>query len=217
MKLAMDSKLAISDVMLMAMSTAVSAVPRRTSRRLSDFSDIAHLTVTFNGISLTPKQKSWIKCAFDKWKKKSPVSVGDWVHTYIQQRHKDWKNELSKKSHLVQLYSETITKIIEMAIESLDSLDDSLGSLLVSYTSDNGILNGKEGFDLTYWTYVSEALCHLAKEFPVKSNKWETVNGWRIVILFLTNKLEYGFHLEESPKSKSLRYERSFDNPCYME
>uniref|UniRef100_A0A914RRG1 Uncharacterized protein n=1 Tax=Parascaris equorum TaxID=6256 RepID=A0A914RRG1_PAREQ len=125
----MDARSAIADAMMMAMSTAVSAVPRRTSRRLSDFSDIAHLTVAFNGIRLTEKQKEWIK-----------VTPGEWVYEYLRQKYPSVRVDFEKNEQLVREHQQTITNIIEMAVESVDSLDDSLGPLLVSYASENGIL-----------------------------------------------------------------------------
>uniref|UniRef100_A0A915ACC9 Uncharacterized protein n=1 Tax=Parascaris univalens TaxID=6257 RepID=A0A915ACC9_PARUN len=136
----MDARSAIADAMMMAMSTAVSAVPRRTSRRLSDFSDIAHLTVAFNGIRLTEKQKEWIKNGFKKWRENSKVTPGEWVYEYLRQKYPSVRVDFEKNEQLVREHQQTITNIIEMAVESVDSLDDSLGPLLVSYASENGIL-----------------------------------------------------------------------------
>ncbi|VDM39532.1 unnamed protein product [Toxocara canis] len=193
----MDTRSAIADTMMMAMSTAMSAVPRRSSRRLSDFSDIAHLT---NG--------------FKKWRDSSKVTPGEWVHEYLRQKYPSVRAEFEKNAQLVKQHQQTITDIIEMAVESFarfNFADDSLGPLLVSYASENGILEEREGFDRLYWARVSEALCQLSRQFPLKSHKWDTVSSWRIVILFIINKIEYGFQLE----TKSLKSQRSFDNPCY--
>ncbi|VDK46523.1 unnamed protein product [Anisakis simplex] len=207
----MDSRSAIADTMMMAMSTAISAVPRRNSRRLSDFSDIAHLTVSFTGIHLNEKQKHWVVNGFRKWREKSKVTAGEWVHQYIRHKYSTTRFEFEKNHEMVKQYERTITDIIEMAVESVDSLDDSLGPLLVSYAGENGILEEREGFGRLYWTRVSEGLCQLARQFPIRTHKWDTISSWRIIILFIVKKIEYGFQLE----TKSLASERSFDNPCY--
>lgn len=57
----METGYAITQNIYMAMSAAISVVPHRSSRTLSDFSDIAHLTVAFHGMRLSDKQKLWIK------------------------------------------------------------------------------------------------------------------------------------------------------------
>uniref|UniRef100_A0A0N5AH18 GLOBIN domain-containing protein n=1 Tax=Syphacia muris TaxID=451379 RepID=A0A0N5AH18_9BILA len=182
--------------MMTAMSSAMS-MPRRTSRRLSDFSDIAYLTVAFNGFSLTEKQKQLIKIGYKKWSESTTVTVGEWVYQYIFHKFPSVKGKFAKDEKSLAENQRRITDIIEMAVESVDSLDDSLGSFLVSYSSENGFLGESEGFDRGYWEIVSEALCQLSRHFPVKSHKSDTVLAWRIVILFVINKIEYGFNLDE--------------------
>ncbi|KHN77213.1 hypothetical protein Tcan_15462 [Toxocara canis] len=100
----MDTRSAIADTMMMAMSTAMSA----------------------NG--------------FKKWRDSSKVTPGEWVHEYLRQKYPSVRAEFEKNAQLVKQHQQTITDIIEMAVESVDSLDDSLGPLLVSYASENGIL-----------------------------------------------------------------------------
>lgn len=68
-----------------------------------------------------------------------------------------------------------------------------------------------EGFDRRFWGYVAEALCALSRDFPLKRHKWDTISAWRIIVLFIVKKLEYGFQLGIN----SMKSDQSFDNPCY--
>ncbi|CAJ0954924.1 unnamed protein product, partial [Mesorhabditis belari] len=210
----MDARSAIADTMLMAMSTAIHAVPRRSSRRLSDFSDIAHLTVSFNGISLTPRQHKLIKNGYERWRRESEQTAGEWTLDYVARRDSQLRLDFERHRELAKIHAAAITDVLDMAVESVEALDDSLGPLLVSYSSQNGVLEEKECFDRNYWSRVSEALCQLARQFPIKTHKWDTVAAWRIVILFIVNKIDYGFQLEKNG-APSLTQQHSFDNPAY--
>ncbi|GMT28296.1 hypothetical protein PFISCL1PPCAC_19593, partial [Pristionchus fissidentatus] len=208
-KKSMDARSALADTMLMAVSTAMQVVPRRASRRLSDFSDIAHLTVEFNGIRLNQQQRKLIKSGYDRWRKKSCVSAGEWVHSFVSSKDYRLKEVMEREEETTRLHRETITHLLEMAVESLDCLDDNLGPLLISYTSPQGVFEEKAGFDREYWSRISEGMCQLARNFPSKTNKYETICAWRIVVLFICNKIEMGFNLNEKEPREG------FDNPCY--
>ncbi|VDD94707.1 unnamed protein product [Enterobius vermicularis] len=192
-----------TETMMTAMTSAMSAVPRRSSRRLSDFSDIAYLTVAFDGFSLTEKQKQLIKVGYKKWCENATETVGEWVYQYIFQKFPSMKMKFDKNPELLSDHERKITDIVEMAVESVDSLDDSLGSFLVSYPSEGKFLGEPDGFDRAYWEVVSEALCQLSRQFPIKTHKSDTILAWRIVILFIMNKIEYGFRLEKKRDSNS--------------
>ncbi|CAJ0578091.1 unnamed protein product, partial [Mesorhabditis spiculigera] len=212
----MDARSAIADTMMMAMSTAIHAVPRRSSRRLSDFSDIAHLTVSFTGISLTPRQHKLIKTGYECWRNTQKQTAGEWALDYVARRDPQLRLQFERHQELAKAHAAAITDVLEMAVESVEALDDSLGPLLVSYASQNGVLEEKECFDRIYWSRVSEALCQLARQFPIKSQKWDTVAAWRIVILFIVNKIDYGFQLEKKEGPLLLAHQNaSFDNPAY--
>ncbi|GMR53374.1 hypothetical protein PMAYCL1PPCAC_23569, partial [Pristionchus mayeri] len=208
-KESMDARSALADTMLMAVSTALQVVPRRSSRRLSDFSDIAHLTVQFDGVTLSHQQRKLIKNGYESWRKKSCLSAGRWVHSFVASKDDRLREMMERNEVTTKRHEETMTQLLDMAVESLESLDDSLGPLLISYTSPQGAFEEKAGFDRVYWSRVSEGMCQLARHFPSKANKYETVCAWRIVVLFICNKIELGFNLlEKEPKD-------GFDNPCY--
>uniref|UniRef100_A0AC35TNR4 RUN domain-containing protein n=1 Tax=Rhabditophanes sp. KR3021 TaxID=114890 RepID=A0AC35TNR4_9BILA len=197
----METKSALSEAMMVAFSTAASVVPKKTSRNLSDFRDIAHLAVAVNGFVLTPRQRLLITTSYSKWHKKSKILVGDWVHKYLIENTKDLKEILmdDQNKEVVKLYSSTITDIIDMAVESLDYLDDALGPLLVSYTASGGILSGQALFDAHYWKCVCEALCQLVgKELSYsRLIKYDTIYSWRILILFISAKIASGLEIKE--------------------
>ncbi|KAF8366576.1 hypothetical protein PRIPAC_84405 [Pristionchus pacificus] len=208
-KESMDARSALADTMLMAVSTALQVVPRRSSRRLSDFSDIAHLTVQFDGVTLNHQQRKLIKNGYDSWRKKSCISSGRWVHSFVSSKDDRLKEIMEGNEETTRIHEETITHLLDMAVESLESLDDSLGPLLISYTGPQGVFEEKDGFDRLYWSRVSEGMCQLARNFPSKANKYETVCAWRIVVLFICNKIELGFNLLEKESRDGI------DNPCY--
>uniref|UniRef100_A0A0N5BMC7 DUF3475 domain-containing protein n=1 Tax=Strongyloides papillosus TaxID=174720 RepID=A0A0N5BMC7_STREA len=197
----METKSAISEAMMVAFSTAVSVVPKKTSRNLSDFRDIAHLAVAVNGFVLTPRQRLLITTSYAKWqKKKVNETVGQWVHKYICDNYKDLKKILTDPNNkeAVELYTTTITSIIDMSIESLEYLDDALGPLLVSYTAQGGLLSEYEDlFNEYYWKCVCEALCQFGKELSYsRLLRYDTIYAFRIVILFISKKISNGFEMK---------------------
>uniref|UniRef100_A0A0K0EJW8 Cyclin N-terminal domain-containing protein n=1 Tax=Strongyloides stercoralis TaxID=6248 RepID=A0A0K0EJW8_STRER len=198
----METKSAISEAMMVAFSTAVSVVPKKTSRNLSDFKDIAHLAVAVNGFALTPRQRLLITTSYAKWQKKkgNNETVGQWVHRYICDNYKDLKQILTdpKNKEAVELYTTTITSIIDMSIESLEYLDDALGPLFVSYTAEGGLLSGYEDlFNEYYWKCVCEALCQFGKELSYsRLLRYDTIYAFRIVILFISKKITNGFQMK---------------------
>uniref|UniRef100_A0A0N4ZUR1 Exocyst subunit Exo70 family protein n=1 Tax=Parastrongyloides trichosuri TaxID=131310 RepID=A0A0N4ZUR1_PARTI len=197
----METKSAISEAMMVAFSTAASVVPKKSSRNLSDFKDIAHLAVAVNGFVLTPRQRLLITTSYEKWqKKKCNETVGEWVHKYVCENYKDLKAIITdpKNKDVVMLYSSTITSIVDMAIESLEYLDDALGPLLVSYTADGGLLSEYEDlFGEHYWKCVCEALCQFGKELSYsRLLRYDTIYAFRIVILFISKKILNGFQMK---------------------
>lgn len=47
---------------------------------------------------------------------------GEWVHAYAIKKYPTMKALFKKHENLARVYTQTITKIIEMAVESVDSL-----------------------------------------------------------------------------------------------
>lgn len=89
-------------------------------------------------------------------------------------------------------------------MESLENKKTKLATVLNDYaTVPNAYFCIADGFDRAYWEVVSEALCQLSRQFPIKTHKSDTILAWRIVILFIMNKIEYGFRLEKKRDSNS--------------
>ncbi|CEF65799.2 Hypothetical protein SRAE_2000047500 [Strongyloides ratti] len=213
----METKSAISEAMMVAFSTAVSVVPKKTSRNLSDFKDIAHLAVAVNGFALTPRQRLLITTSYTKWQKKknnNNETVGQWVHKYICDNYKDLKKILTnpKNKDAVELYTKTITSIIDMSVESLEYLDDALGPLFVSYTAEGGLLSEYEDlFNEYYWKCVCEALCQFGKELSYsRLLRYDTIYAFRIVILFISKKITNGLQMKHEEFSGCINN----DNSC---
>ncbi|VDN05940.1 unnamed protein product [Thelazia callipaeda] len=179
-------------------------------QNLPDFSDIVHLTIAFQGISLSSEQMTLVKNALKCWSEKTKSTPGEMAHLYIRKKYPNMRQEFEKHQKLSEFYQSTINKIIDMAVEIIGSLDDSLGPLLVSYAEGSGILTGRDCFDQYYWQKVFEALCTLPHQFPRLKRQEVTLN-WRIIILFLCYKIEYAVQLQNQ-----YAYNRySFDNPCF--
>ena len=54
----------------------------------------------------------------------------------------------------------------------------------------------ENGFKPEYWDAFSEAMCELAARWKIKANRVETVQAWRLLVLFLVSKVKQGWDLE---------------------
>lgn len=176
-----------------------------------DFSDIAHLTVAFEGICLPREQMKLVKDTLDFWSRRTHSTPGEMAHLYIKKKYPFMREKFAKYRELTNVYQNAITKIIDMAVESDDSLDNSLGPLLVSYAEDSGVFKERVCFDYHYWQRICEALCELPQQFPRSKHRREITLTWRIIILFLYYKIEYAVELQHR---RTHEY-HSFDNPSY--
>lgn len=65
------------------------------------------------------------------------------------------------------------------------------------YKENNNYRSRSEhGFRAEYWDAFSVAMCEYAASWKIKANRVETVQAWRLLVLFLVNKVKQGFELE---------------------
>ncbi|VDK36179.1 unnamed protein product [Gongylonema pulchrum] len=163
----------------------------KSKRCLPDFSDIAHLAISFQGICLPSEQMNLVKEALERWSCKAHSTPGEMAHLYIRDRYPNMRLLFDKYSQLTSIYQDTVTNIIEMVVESADSLGC---------------------FNRSYWRKVCEALCELPHQFPRMRRRSEVTLAWRIIILFLFCKIEYAMEL----RHRCVQAFHSYDNPCYI-
>ncbi len=100
-----------------------------------------------------------------------------------------------------QKHAKVFTDTLQMCVESVSALDDSLGPLLVSYGSHHvAFERGDVGFKAEYWQLFADAMYHYGETWKVTA-KQETLEAWRILVFFIVHKMRLGFQLEKARKA----------------
>uniref|UniRef100_A0A914XCJ0 Globin family profile domain-containing protein n=1 Tax=Plectus sambesii TaxID=2011161 RepID=A0A914XCJ0_9BILA len=190
---------------------------RSSHKRLSDFSDIAHLAIASHGMQLSARQKQLIKTAWTESNRKGTHAAGEWIFHRIFSNRPELKTlfklenvSLNKMTNEPQFqkHARVFTDVLEMSVDSMDALDDSLGPLLVSYGSRHATFVVEHGFRAEYWDAFSVAMCEYAASWKIKNNRVETIQAWRLLVLFLVNKVKQGFELEMLGQAAQTRKEK---------
>lgn len=172
-----------------------------------DLNSACFLQSSSDGVKLTNHQRELVREAWhlaNKKKGNAGIWIFKWLFVnhpflkdpfYLQSVPDDKLEENEKFLHHASVFSD----VIEMIVDSMEALDDSLGPLLLSYGSKHVLFEQRHGFKPEYWNYFACAMCEYASQSwkTVLHKNDDTLHAWRILVYFLVSKVKEGYYLEK--------------------
>lgn len=198
-----------------------------SNKSAADFGDLEYMNSSNEGYRLTIEQcelvrQVWRSCNAERGR----GTAGVWIfkrifahYPYLKRLfnlHEVEDDRLLDDNPQFQKHAQVFTDVLEMIVDSIDALDDSMGPLLLSYGSKHVKFESGQGFRPEYWDAFAVAMTEYAtnnwKFLKNHHRRAEALRAWRVLVFFIVSKVKQGFTLEKMAKEK-----RKLESCCSTE
>lgn len=187
------------------------------NKSVTDFGDLEYMNTSNEGYRLTVEQRELVRQAWrSSSAEKGRSTAGVWIfkrifahYPYLKRvfnLHEVEDENLLDADPQFQKHAQVFTNVLEMIIDCIDALDDSLGPLLLSYGSKHVQFESGQGFRPEYWDAFAVAMTEYAtnnwKFMKNSHRRAEALRAWRILVFFIVSKVKQGFMLEKKAVEK---------------